>query len=394
MVLQQGSGPAACPFLLSVFNLRILACPSVPAQTHHTEESLAEYAAAHLRHAFTSVDEYHGHFLNLEAYLVCRKLHLYLEAVSLEAYLVQFYGLEHAALVALKSRSGVVHLEARHHAHILRCKIAHQHSSYRPVHHVHSAHVARAYGNVVALVVACRIEARQVVGVVTEVGVHLEYIVISVLQGPFKARYVCRAQAQLAAALNDKQTVGKLALHQSVNYSRGAVGRAVVYHENIKTFFKREHRPYNLLDVLFLVIRRYNDYAVAFVHVLNVFCLCVLYMSCLPPAGVVMEPSTLLSSSDKATLSRARASCLPGQSCLLLILCKDNANWHNYKIKVCQRSHYFSPLPFKMTFFSQFALLHHVLRNIIYDFFINRNTIKHSRPVVRNIDMSVTSYSQ
>lgn len=77
-----------------------------------------------------------------------------------------------------------------------------------------------------------------------------------------------------------------------------------------------------------------------------------------------------------------------------LSYCKDNANWHNYKIKICQRSHYFSSLPFKMTFFSQFALLHHVLRNIIYDFFINRNTINHSRPVVRNIDMSVTSYSQ
>ena len=77
-----------------------------------------------------------------------------------------------------------------------------------------------------------------------------------------------------------------------------------------------------------------------------------------------------------------------------LILCKDNANWHNYKIKICQRRHYFSSLPFKMTFFSQFALLHHVLRNIIYDFFINRNTINYSRPVVRNIDMSVTSYTQ
>lgn len=76
------------------------------------------------------------------------------------------------------------------------------------------------------------------------------------------------------------------------------------------------------------------------------------------------------------------------------LMCKDNANWHNYKIKICQRSHYFSSLPFKMTFFSQFALLHHVLRNIIYDFFINCNTINHSRPVVRNIDMSVTSYPQ
>lgn len=77
-----------------------------------------------------------------------------------------------------------------------------------------------------------------------------------------------------------------------------------------------------------------------------------------------------------------------------LSYCKDNANWHNYKIKICQRSHYFSSLPFKMTFFSQFALLHHVLRNIIYDFFINRNTINHSCPVVSNIDMCVASYPQ
>ena len=112
-----------------------------------------------------------------------------------------------------------------------------------------------------------------------------------------------------------------------VHFHSCSLWKLTNFHENIKTFFKREHRPYNLLDVLFLVIRRYNDYAVAFVHVLNVFCLCVLYMSCLPPAGVVMEPSTLLSSSsDKAALSRVRASCLPGQSCLSLILCRDNAN--------------------------------------------------------------------
>lgn len=75
-----------------------------------------------------------------------------------------------------------------------------------------------------------------------------------------------------------------------------------------------------------------------------------------------------------------------------LSYCKDNANWHNYKIKICQRSHYFSSLPFKMTFFSQFALLHHVLRKIIYDFFISHNAINHSRPVIRNIDMCVASY--
>ena len=92
--------------------------------------------------------------------------------------------------------------------------------------------------------------------------------------------------------------------------------------------------------------------------------------------------------------SRIIKSCLNVMPRCRLSYCKDNANWHNYKIKICQRSHYFSSLPFKMTFFSQFALLHHVLRNIIYDFFINRNTMNHSRTVVRNIDMSVTSYPQ
>ena len=94
------------------------------------------------------------------------------------------------------------------------------------------------------------------------------------------------------------------------------------------------------------------------------------------------------------TASRIIKSCLNVMPRCSLSYCKDNANWHNYKIKICQRSHYFSSLPFKMTFFSQFALLHHVLHNIIYDFFINRNTINHSSPVVRNIDMCVTSYSQ
>ena len=94
------------------------------------------------------------------------------------------------------------------------------------------------------------------------------------------------------------------------------------------------------------------------------------------------------------TASRIIKSCLNIMPRCSLSYCKDNANWHNYKIKICQRSHYFSSLPFKMTFFSQFALLHHVLRNIIYDFFINRNTINHSRPVVSNIDMCVVSYPQ
>jgi hypothetical protein len=108
----------------------------------------------------------------------------------------------------------------------------------------------------------------------------------------------------------------------------------------------------------------------------------------------VMPRCSLSYCRDNANREQNHQACLNLMPRCRLSYCKDNANWHNYKIKICQRSHYFSSLPFKMTFFSQFALLHHVLRNIIYDFFINRNTINHSCPVVRNIDMSVTSYPQ
>lgn len=112
------------------------------------------------------------------------------------------------------------------------------------------------------------------------------------------------------------------------------------------------------------------------------------------PVSPVSPVCCLSYCKDNANREQNHQACLYVMPRCRLSYCKDNANWHNYKIKICQRSHYFSSLPFKMTFFSQFALLHHVLRNIIYDFFINRNTINHSRPVVRNIDMSDTSYPQ
>ena len=67
---------------------RIFAEPSVHAQPHNAEESLSENAAAHLAHAFATVDEYHRYFLYLETNLIGRVLHLYLEGISLESHLV------------------------------------------------------------------------------------------------------------------------------------------------------------------------------------------------------------------------------------------------------------------------------------------------------------------
>ena len=125
-------------------HLWIFAEPSVPAQTHDTEEGLAEDAAAHLACAFAAVDEDDGHLFNLKANLVGRKLHLYLEGIALEANLVERDGLEHATLVALKAGCGVVNAEACDKAHILGSEIAHEHAADGPVDNVDTAHIARA----------------------------------------------------------------------------------------------------------------------------------------------------------------------------------------------------------------------------------------------------------
>ena len=159
-----------------------------------------------------------------------------------------------------------MHLETSHQPYILRREIAHQHTADGPVHHVHATHIARADGQVVTLVGTGAVEPWQVVGVVAEVGVHLEDVAIVALQRPFKSCYIGRAQSLFPASLDDKQPVGKLGVHQPVHNLRRAVGRSVVNHEYVETLLEGEHRTNNLLDVLFLVVGR-NDYnAVACAH--------------------------------------------------------------------------------------------------------------------------------
>ena len=40
-----------------------------------------------------------------------------------------------------------------------------------------------------------------------------------------------------------------------------------------------------------------------------------------------------------------------------LILCKDNAIWHNYKIKICQLGHKFSSIPLLSVIFQSKSLI-------------------------------------
>ena len=89
-------------FLVNYF--RIFSRPAVPAETHHTEECLAEDATRHLADALTTIDEDNTHFLDLKTNLIGGVFHLNLETVALETDLIEFDGLQYATLVALKSR--------------------------------------------------------------------------------------------------------------------------------------------------------------------------------------------------------------------------------------------------------------------------------------------------
>ena len=115
------AGYRVCPIgrLSVIGQLRVFPEPSVPAQTHHAKERLAEDAAAHLARAFAAVDKHHRHLLNLEANLVGGVFHLNLESIALEADLIEVDGLQHATAIADEASGGVVYADARDEAHIL-----------------------------------------------------------------------------------------------------------------------------------------------------------------------------------------------------------------------------------------------------------------------------------
>lgn len=106
----------------SLFNqladFRIFTGPPVPTQPHDTEERLAEYATAHLRHAFAPVHENYRHLLYLETYLIGGVFHLNLEAISLEPDLVKLDSLKHLTAITLEAGRCIVNLETGNKPHI------------------------------------------------------------------------------------------------------------------------------------------------------------------------------------------------------------------------------------------------------------------------------------
>lgn len=243
-------------------NFRIFLEPAVPLQADDAEDGFAKDAGVHFRGAQLAVDEDDGHFLHLCAALVGGELHLDLEGITLEADGVEVDGLQHAAAVAHEARRGVVDGQARDDAHVFRGEVGHQHASHGPVHHVHAAHVARTDGHVGSLLGTGLVEAGQVLGVVAEVGVHLEDVFVVVLQRPTEACDVGRAQAQLAATLHHEQAVGELFALQAADNLGRTVGRPVFDDQDVETMLQGKDGPYDVLDILPLVVGRDDDDAV------------------------------------------------------------------------------------------------------------------------------------
>ena len=113
----------------------------------------------------------------------------------------------------------------------------------------------------------CCIETGKVVGVVREVGIHLEYIVVVVLKRPLESGDVCRTKSQLARTFLDEEPVGKLGVYESVYNGSRAVGTSVVNDKDVETLVECEHRTYDILYVLLLIICGNDNYAVAIIHI-------------------------------------------------------------------------------------------------------------------------------
>ena len=161
--------------------------------------------------------------------------HLDLETITLETDLVELDGLQHTALVTHKTSGGIVNAETGDDLHVYRGKVTHQYTTYGPVYDVDTFHIARTDRQIVALIMTGCIESRQVAGGVAEVGIHLEDVVVVVLQCPLKAGDIGCAQTELALTLDDKQPVAEFHRHQSPDNGSCAVRRTVVDDKYMET---------------------------------------------------------------------------------------------------------------------------------------------------------------
>lgn len=83
--------------------------------------------------------------------------HLNLEGIAFKTNLVKFDSGQYPTFVTFESSSSVMNFEPSDKPYVFRGEIAHKHSAYRPVYNIYTTYIARAYGEVISLIVTSRI---------------------------------------------------------------------------------------------------------------------------------------------------------------------------------------------------------------------------------------------
>ena len=209
------------------------------AQAHDAEKRFSEDAAGHLARPQLTIDEDHWNFLYFEAEAEGGIFHLYLEGIALEVDVIQADGFQYLARPANKAGCSVAQGDAEDSTDVGRGIIRHEDAPDRPVHDVHARDVAAANGGIVALVVAGSIEARQVGRGVAEVGIHLEDILIALLQSPYEATDVCLAKSLLSRTLDKVDALQQtILLHETPHDFCRSVGTSIVNDEDVECLFQ------------------------------------------------------------------------------------------------------------------------------------------------------------
>ena len=98
-----------------------------------------------------------------------------------------------------------------------------------------------------------------------EVGIHFEYIVVSVFDRPFEAGDISGSQSELAFPFNHEQAFGKFFLQPANDVGR-TVGRIVFDDQNVETFFQSEYCPDDIFDIFLLIVSRNYHNTVTCLH--------------------------------------------------------------------------------------------------------------------------------
>ena len=208
-----------------------------------------------------------GHFFDAETKFVGCKFQFNLKSIAFESNFVEVDGFKYATFVAFEARCGVVYRDASDAAHIFRGKIAHQHASHRPVHHIHTRNVAATDGQIIAFHSTSIVKAWQVFGVVTKVSIHLKHIIITVFECPFKSSDVGCAKTEFALTFHQMNATLQVTLHQVLHDCGSSIRTSIVDDQNVKPmFFQPRYGTENGFNIFFFVVGG-NDYnGIVLVH--------------------------------------------------------------------------------------------------------------------------------